>query len=243
MGPSGLRRNGLLALLFVGFSGLYACKDSSSGRLGSTARDTVGAASGTPRIRVLRGQLDFDLAAHGGVSPGQAPAAGHAGRPDASSQGAAPSQPIRVQFPAEQQRSSSGQQGTVRMEFSVVLDEPVGQLADLPSADAGNPFRRVGTFSTSNVIHEPQQNRFIGEEVGRALYLVHAEDCSPSTRCMRLMTGGPSLSDDKERTLLLELREAAPGRWVLKGFRYFGHATVTEYGMPVNLVLTDRFDG
>lgn len=242
MGPLWLRRNGLLALLVVGFSGLYACKDSSSGRLGSTAGDDAGLAAGTPRIRVLRGQLDFDLSATGGISPGQGPAAGNAGRPDSSSQGASPGQPIRLQFPAEQQRSS-GQQGTVRMEFSVVLDEPVGQLADLPSADAGSPFRRVGTFSTSNVIHEPQQNRFIGEEVGRVLYLVHAEDCSPSSKCIRLMTGGPSLRDDKERTLLLELREAAPGRWVLKGFRYFGHATVTEYGMPVNLVLTDRFDG
>ena len=147
--------------------------------------------------------------------------------------------PIRVTL-----GSGSGQgSGTVRMEFAVIFHDALSQLSDLENLSGGAEFVRVGSLSTSNIIHEPQNLRVIAEELGRAVYYVRSPECTTANRCVRLMTGGETLKASKEKTLLLELRQTGDGVWVVSGFRYFGHATVTEYGMPIQLILTDALDG
>ena len=222
---------------------MLSCKQSSSGRLGSVGpeADQGTGASGQGLIRAVRGQLDFDLTP-GGV--GAAVPAPSGNGPSGAAAGVVVGQPIRIVDPKASTAVTTT--GTVRMEFAIILDGPVSQLTDVHGGEGGGTgggLRRVGFLSTSNLIFEPESLRSVAEEMGRALYLVESGDCGVAQRCVRLSTGGESLKEDKQSTIRLELRETRSGQWILKGFRYFGHAMENDYGMPVRLVLTDRFDG
>jgi hypothetical protein len=235
-------------LLFgVGLSAsLLSCKEVTGGRLGSRADEADGQAGLTGgKIRALAGQLDFETQANGAADASAAqPAAAGAGQPSAgngqtTSGGDIPRVTIRATQQSSNRSSAAATAAapiTMRMEFGIGFDMPVESLGNL----AGNtqPFRRVGTLTTFNIVHAPSDQRSVTEEIGRPLYHVVKPECAQN--CFRLMTGAGRV-DDPSQVILFEFRETN-GQWVLKGFNYFGKK-VTDYGMPVRIISADRFDG
>lgn len=218
--------------------GLLSCKEVTGGRLGSRADEGEAPSVGGGKIRALAGQLDFEIQANGraevATTPSSAPGVG---QPESE---AVPRIAVRVAQPAASRAAAAAvaaAPATVRMEFAIGFDMPVQSLESL----AGNtqPFRKVGSLTTFNIVHVPADERLVTEEIGRPLYqVVKPDECAQ--KCFRLITGAGRVQDSAQ-VILFEFRESN-GQWVLKGFNYFGNK-VTEYGLPVRVISADRMDG
>jgi hypothetical protein len=228
-------------------AGLASCKDVTGGRLGSQTDEVdgqIGATGG--KIRALAGQLDFEIQANGAAesAASSAPASGPAAGQPSTGQpagGDIPRVSIRT-TPQSANSSSAAAMGaapvTIRMEFGIGFDLRLQSLENLASST--QPFRKVGTLTTFNIVHAPSDEKSVTEEIGRPLY--HVVDAACAKNCFRLVTGaGRSESADASQVILFEFLETN-GQWVLKGFNYFGKK-VKDYGMPVRIITADRFDG
>ena len=226
-------------LILCGF--VSSCKNNQGAQLGSYFDAAATLPSGTGGLRALTGQLDFELPSGqssqniglGTGAAGSNPALG--GATDSPSV-ALNGQSSGVALTPSSSSSTSGQPVTLRMQFSIVLDDPIPSLKDL--ASLSERMRRVGTLNTFNVIHEPSHARKESEIIGRPLYHSVSAECKDT--CIRLVTGQGKLTDKKD-VFIIELRESGDS-WKIEWFNYFG-AEVKNFGLPVTVVNLDFYDG